>query len=91
MQDVCGTMTDTSRQEAMIELAPVLGGGRSCRKLMKNLRGRMSDVDLASVDEVQIMAVTISGDTAIVRDNVFNPTIELRKQAGEWRVEFPGP
>jgi hypothetical protein len=90
MQDLCEVMTETSRQ-AVIELAPALGGGKSCRALMENLRGRMSDVDLAPVDEVQIMAVTIRGDTAIVRDNVFNPTIELRKQAGEWRVEFPGP
>ena len=90
MQVVCDSMTETSRQ-AVIELAPVLGGGKSCRALMDNLRGRMSDVDLAPVNEVQIVAVTIRGDTATVRDNVFGPTIELRKQAGEWRVEFPGP
>jgi hypothetical protein len=42
----------------------------------------MSDVDLAPVDEVQIVAVTIRGDTTSVRDNVFNPAIELRNQAG---------
>jgi len=90
MQAVCDVMTESSRRD-LVAAAPTLGGGRNCRALMENLRGRMSDVDLAPVDEVAIVAVEVRGGTAVVRDNVFNPTVELRKQAGEWRVEFPGP